>query len=361
MRKFITKVMPVMLFCIFFCSCEEWTIPEADIHETPENTEEYYANLRLWKATSADRQVSHGWFGGWTGTGASMVGSLAGLPDSMDLVSIWGDWRNMTDAKKADLEFVQKVKGTKVVATTFLPNVGDEFTPEGQTRFEYWGWDPNETATSAEPSENQKAAIQRYARAIADGVLSRGYNGLDIDFEGGGDLMNGPLRWKVFIEELGKYLGPKSGTDNLLILDYYGGFGSNGGLASYFNYFIQQVYSWQVGTTLAVWNSRISTLISGCVNDELTAEEAVKKYIITDSFEDATSGSRGGRDHTREDGVVVPAYFGMATWEPLVNGKRYQKGGVGVYHIEYAYSVSGNDGFYPFTRRVIQIMNPASK
>jgi hypothetical protein len=362
MKKFI-KIVPVIFFFFLFCACEKWTEAEAENYETPERTAEYYANLRLWKASYGDRPVSFGWFGGWTGTGASMVGSLAGLPDSMDLVSIWGDWINMTEAKQKDLEFAQKVKGMKVMATLFLEYVGQNITPEDADRFEYWGWNPSETSTSAEPSEGQAAVIRKYAAAIADAVLSRGYDGLDIDFEGSGDLKSGPYRWKVFIEELGKYLGPKSGTDKLLAFDYFSGGIMDAAvakdLAPYFDYFIDQEYSWQVGASISNWNNRLQTLIGRYAGDELTPQEIAKRFIITDSFEDATNASRGGRDMMQEDGTVVPAYFGMAAWEPLIGGVRMAKGGIGLYHIEYAYLVSGQNGFYPFTRKAIQIMNPA--
>lgn len=349
----------MLAFC--FCgACEEWTEPEVEVYELSERTDAYYADLRLWKATFTDRQVSHGWFGGWNGEGTSLMGSLAGLPDSMDIVSIWGNWRDMTDARNKDLEFVRKVKGTKVVATLFTQKVGQGLTPDGEDVNEYWGWDASTTAASDEPDEAQQAAIRKYALAIVDALASRGYDGLDIDFEGSGDLYDSPLRWKVFVEELGKHLGPQSGTDKLLILDYFSGFGSNGSLASYYNYFIQQVYSWQVSPTLTNWETRVNTLINGCASDSsLTAAEVVKKYIITDSFEDGISGASGGRPFVQEDGETVPAYRGMAAWEPLVNGVRYAKGGCGVYHIEYAYSVPGQTGFYPFTRQAIQIMNPA--
>lgn len=60
--------------------------------------DEYYAALRAYKQT--DHQVAFGWFGGWSGEGAYMKSSLAGIPDSVDIVSIWGNWSNITEAQK---------------------------------------------------------------------------------------------------------------------------------------------------------------------------------------------------------------------------------------------------------------------
>ncbi|MDR0824939.1 MAG: glycoside hydrolase family 18 [Prevotella sp.] len=366
MKKFIINILPVMLFCAIFCSCEKWTEVEADNFETPERSAEYYANLRLWKATAGDRQVSFGWFGGWNGEGASMVGSLAGLPDSLDMVSIWGDWKTMTDARQKDLKYVQQVKGTKVMATLFTQSVGQGITPDGVDLNEYWGWNPSATSQNAEPNDEQKVAIRKYAAAIADTILSLGYDGLDIDFEGDGDLMRGQYRWKVFIEELGKYLGPKSGTGKLLALDFFGDYSMGNSvskeIAPYFDWFINQAYAWQVGSNYTVLNNRLGYIINSYASEELTVADVAKKFIVTDSFEHGQTALNGGLPFTQEDGTTVLSYtVGMAAWEPLINGKRYAKGGSGVYHIEYGYTAAKEDGFYPFTRRNIQIMNPASK
>ena len=74
-------------------------------------SDEYYAALRAYKQT--DHQIVFGWFGNWTGEGAFMKSSLAGIPDSVDIVSIWGNWSNLTEAKIKDLRFCQEVKGTR--------------------------------------------------------------------------------------------------------------------------------------------------------------------------------------------------------------------------------------------------------
>ena len=371
-RKIIGRlVLPLLAAVLLFSSCDDWTETDSiyepdEIGLAPNKDEAYYQNLRMWKSTYRDRPISFGWYGNWTGVGAYLDHSLAGLPDSMDLVSIWGGVTNMTDAKKRDLEYVQKVKGLKVTGTFFCQRVGQGMTPPGvEDENAYWGWDPSATSQSAEPNEEQKAAIRKYANVIVDTLLHYGYDGLDIDFEGSGDLMSAPYRWKVFIEEIGKRFGPKSGTDKLLIIDYYGDLMNATvakDLAPYFSYFIVQTYAWQVGKTYTVQNTRATNIVNryaGTGEGQLTAEEVLKRFIVTDSFEDGNTVATGGLPYTQEDGTIVPSYSGMAAWQPLVSGKRYAKGGCGVYHIEYGYKGAGESSYYPYTRKVIQIMNPA--
>ena len=60
-----------------------------------------------------------------------------------------------------------------------------------------------------------------------------------------------------------------------------------------------------------------------------------------------------------EDGSEVPSLIGFAHWTPEYDGKKYVKGGVGAYHMEYEYNIPGADSPYPFMRQAIQIMNPA--
>ncbi len=60
-----------------------------------------------------------------TGNGATLEKCLAGLPDSVDFVSIWGNWRHLTEAQTKDLRYVQNVKGTKALMCFIVQNIGD--------------------------------------------------------------------------------------------------------------------------------------------------------------------------------------------------------------------------------------------
>ena len=49
--------------------------------------------------------------------------------------------------------------------------------------------------------------------------------------------------------------------------------------------------------------------------------------------------------------------LGQALWKPTWEGKTYRKGGLGSYHIEYEYYLSGKSGFYPWTRQAINAVH----
>ena len=63
----------------------------------PAHTEEYYKALRDYK--NSDHQIAFAYYSAWTGVGTNMQSSLMGLPDSVDLVSLWGGWKNPTEAQ----------------------------------------------------------------------------------------------------------------------------------------------------------------------------------------------------------------------------------------------------------------------
>lgn len=95
---------------------------------------------------------------------------LMGLPDSMDMVSLWDNSSNLSQGKIEDLRMVQQKKGTKVLMCTFIQYVGKGFTPaeydvDEATREAFWGWvDDDEAAI--------KTSMEKYAQAIADTITS---------------------------------------------------------------------------------------------------------------------------------------------------------------------------------------------
>lgn len=65
------------------------------------NGEDYYKALREYK--KSDHPIVFGWYSEWTGTGTNMNNQLRGIPDSMDIVSLWGGAFNLTEAQKVTL------------------------------------------------------------------------------------------------------------------------------------------------------------------------------------------------------------------------------------------------------------------
>ena len=307
----------------------------------PDRSEQYYEQLRAYKKT--DHPVAFGWFGSWVGAGASLENSLRGLPDSVDFVSIWGNWHSLTAERKADLAYVQNVKGTRALLCFIVANVGDQLTPEGVEPLEYWG--------------EGEAGIRRYANAICDTIDKYGYDGFDYDYEPNygspGNIAGKPEAEKIFIEELGKRIGRKSGTDKMLVID-----GEpqtiNPEVGDYFNYFIVQAYSCSSDGNL---DSRLNSTIRN-FDGKLTAQEVAKRYIVTENFENYAAA--GGVPYRDRNGNQMMSLEGMARWMPILDGLFVQKGGVGTYHMEYEYN-AGSQPSYPALRKAIQIMNPAVK
>lgn len=396
MLKNIWIFAAALLVTIGPSGCESWTEPETDqIFVSPDinvKSEKYYEELRAYK--KSEHSIAFGWLG-WSGAPLVELGnSFTGLPDSMDIISLWSSPSGgITPEMKADIRRVQELKGTKILRCTFIQDVGQGFTPsehsksvvgvEGQK--EFWGWvDGDDVAI--------KASLAKYARAIADSINSIGWDGLDIDFEPTIDAYAGSLddytrdgeriyvRW--LLEELSKYLGPKSGSGKLLCID-----GQINqipkSVAPYLDYFIRQTYTqgsppytMSASRGESYLNSDLTSTIN-YLKDEangITDEYITNRYITTENLEYGPIGGRGGwywqfldasknTSNTSADGGSVntlvapiaeyPSLRGHALWEPS-NG--FRKGGFGGYHFE-----SGRPGTpsYRWMRQAIQDQNPA--
>ncbi|WP_308502477.1 glycoside hydrolase family 18 [uncultured Alistipes sp.] len=358
-KRNMGAILLASVFILGFTRCSKWTETEnMDVFEYG-NTEtnkpdSYYKALREWKKTK--HSVSFGWFSGWGDGGSQTFNMLAGIPDSMDIVSLWSNWSNLSEAQKRDLKQVQEQKGTRIVFCTFTRWVGQgatpaEFDESDEKRNEFWGW-------NKDPEE----AVRKYARALVDTVRKYNYNGLDIDYEPSyypGPLVNSEQYMTVLIEELGKYLGPKSANPDLLfILDGQSIFSNLGG---YFSYIVSQAYATTGSPNDNTYNSvaYLDQILEGYIehfNGVLTEEEVTNRLIVTENLEAADFALKGGykfydRNQMLLDGV--PSLVGFAMWEP-VNG--YMKGGMGAYQFGYE---ATNTPSYKWMRTAIQTMNPA--
>ncbi|NMA75450.1 MAG: endoglycosidase [Bacteroidales bacterium] len=309
-----------------------------------------YEALRAYKAS--DHQILFGWFGGWDGgNSASSVTMLMALPDSVDLVSIWGSNLKLTEKQKQDMHDVQTIKGTKVMATIFMPYIGRYITPESEDPKEYWGWDDTDY-------DIQVQSIQKYAKALADTIIKLGYDGMDIDNEGegGNSFYGNPKYVTPFLTELGKYLGPESKSGKLLCIDGYLTVGIEEDMYPYIDYFICQAYYATSYFSLESGGNRFDTYAAHFAKHG-SREELAKKYITTEDYE-RYAGSGGPEFRTRS-GEIVRGVVGHAGWNPIGStmGEETPKGGAGLYHIEYDYS--DDKGVYYWVNQMIQTMNPA--
>lgn len=291
---------------LFAVSCEKWTTPRANelqsLQGTPKS-DEYYENLRAYKKT--DHSIAFGWFGNWNGGkgGTSMIGSLKSAPDSMDIMSIWSKtWYNLDDERKADLKYVQEVKGTRITFTVFSHNMTNLFPENCQF-------------------ENTKENIPAAAKALADTIYKYGFDGIDFDHEcSAKDLFYDKTNMTTLLREMRANLGP----DKLIMVDGHLNLITEEGW-SYVDYAISQAYGSGGASCQSRYNSIKKYVEPG-------------RFIVTENFE--SSSSTGGK------------FLEQAAWNP-VEGR---KGGCGTYHMEYEFNRD-----YPFMRKAIQMMNPAGK
>lgn len=367
-------------------SCSKWTDMEiqhpVDLTK-PGHDEAYYKALRDYK--NSDHQIAFSYYSAWTGVGTNMQSSLMGLPDSVDLVSLWGGWKNPTEAQLKDLRAAQQKKGLKAMICFLVLDMGAGVTPdpteaekatlkEGESwTHKYWGWS---TAQTPEGKAARRAAVVKYANAICDLIEKYGYDGFDIDAEPNYShpFSTNYEMWRMdredgvstlmtlFIETLGKRIGPmaetEAGRKRILAVD-----GEPDALppthAKYFNYFIIQAYGDGVGYS----NGHFQGMLRA-YKDVLPVAEICKKSIFVVNFESgATRGGQGG----------LGQILNFALQNPVVDGVTYRKGGVGAFRVDLEYAITTPDVVngidmspvkglsYPWWRRAIQLMNPTIK
>lgn len=353
MKKKTYIISALLLLAMTAVSCSDWVKPEANNYEPSgvegsDRGEEYYAQLREWKASRKvdengvpNRSVTFGWFSDWTGVGVNMSNQLMGLPDSVDFVSMWGNWRGLSPEKKEDLRKVQEIKGTKVLMCFIIANIGDQLTPqevrtsltvdgikymyEEQAVKAYWGW------TESSNKEQMEGAIRKYARAILDTIKVYNWDGFDLDLEphygSSGNIASYPDRLHMLLDEMSTELGPKSGTDKLLCVDGEPDWlqPEDGNLLDYF--IIQAYYD---GSSSSI-DGRISSLIRTYEGIH-SPEAVVGKTILCVNYESfGTTG--GGNFYSRELEDYTFKLNGYAAYRyPGVNAPI---GGIGAFRMVF--------------------------
>ena len=223
---------------------------------------------------------------------------------------------------------------------------------------DFWGYPSDESNIEA-----VETSIRKYAKAIVDTLNLYGYDGFDIDYEPvagpyTGNIVNSDEHLFFFIDELGKYLGPKSGTGRLLVIDGEPQrITTKPEIGTYFDYFIIQAYKPGSDSNLdkrlidgKVWGPGLVETFGGVMTEEVIT----RRTIMTENFEATDAAMDGGYPYTDRYGNSMKSLEGMARWQPR-NG--FRKGGVGTYHMEAEFGTSPE---YKNIRRAIQIMNPSS-
>lgn len=309
--KNIFYTLLIALITVNFISCSDWTEMEGLDFEPAPHSEDYYAALREYK--KSDHPLAFGWFGSWSPQGSSsMYYSLKSIPDSVDIVSVWGPYGNLTDFQKEDLKYVQEVLGTRVVFTVFSHNMSNL---------------PGKF-------ENTVENIPLAAQAIADTIHKYGYNGIDFDHEcSSKDLFYNKDNMTALLKETRQRIG----QDKIIMVDGFVDLITKEGW-DYANYAVSQAYGASSATRL---KQRF---------DWIKEHVGPERYIVTENFE--SYAANGGVDFRDPERGTMPSLLGMAYWNP----DEGRKGGIGTFHMEYEFSSN-----YKYLRQAIQIMNPAKK
>lgn len=327
MKNTLKYTLTLLASALVLFACEKQTTPEPvriqrpDIQSPFPRDDAYYARLRAYKKT--DHKLAFGWYGSWTGIGASEQSRLRSAPDSMDIISIWSQWHSLSPEQIEDKAFVQQVKGTKVVFCISAKDMPDVFKVDGEITEE---------------------GIIAYAKAWGkDSMDKYQYDGMDIDFETAidhqGPMNTNPANFKKFTDELSKYIGPKSGTGRLFLID--GNIDSNwlpDDIAQKCDYAVSQAYNCSGASNL-----RTRTTSAG------TMGWRPEQIIFTENFESLWQS--GGVGYTYND-EKIPSLLGMAHFAAEETAV-----GFGSYHMEYEYGHA--DMPYKYIRQAIQIANPA--
>ena len=337
---------------LYFVGCTN--MEEALVIQKPYTYDnQYFENLKAYKKTK--HTLSFGWLATYrNGAGyldpASWGNRIIGVPDSMDIVSLWGGIPS-NDPKKtqsygpvayADWKYVSSVKGTRFVCPVIV-NFNGKIVLKDSTIFD-----------CSLPVNRTDSGLHVYGKYLVDMVLDNEVDGLDIDWEpGSGEWLNNPnTNFIKLVQYIGKYLGPKSvNKDKLFDIDFYAQ-APPAGVGQYLNYFIRQAYSQGTGgvQTAANLQSYYNIVQADCPPE---------KFIVTENLGDFSAN--GGTPFTEAngntkttDGSQMYSLEGMARWNPTQGTKA---GFGGFYFDRDYYSMTGIP--YYNVRRCIQIANPA--
>lgn len=358
--KFIMPASDVTIEAIFDdLNAEKITPYEFETVTIPAHTNlQENIDLRAWKA--AQTRQTFAWFDSWSGRKDEGQNSMRGLPKEMTILSNWGSKWDLTEWQIADMKYVQKVLGTKVVVTLFSPKAGADVDPDPIYDIAY-----NETDESV-----IRPALAKYAKAIYDKCMAVGYDGYDWDFEPGygESTMTAPLWYntvqtEIFIDELSYWFGAEAltrtnrtanGIDRGPVPEKRMLFLVDGAVHErYFkvnytynvDYYIQQAYGAMsdtaVGNRLAGILTQLQDHINNAALPYFTREEAISRCIMAENWE-AYSTTGGG-------------IFVMAQYKH----DGYDTGGFGAYRVGLNYRNSDQEykgsKYYAHLRKAIDL------
>ena len=314
--------------------------------------ETYYQNLREWKKAAFDkdgiaaRSISYIFFADY----GSMAFRFADIPDSEDVINLWGGVPKFGSLDYQEMKACQEVKGMKLVGcriTRLLENnswVMEAEVPSFMKAYEKYKYDNMGRVISGKMTEQELESAARdagsaacaadaaahktvdeegnypewviyAAKPILDEIEKYGLDGYDLDYEpmGSGEPFNDGTCFATFVKYLAQFIGPKSANpETLLIIDRNSGAGS-AEFAPLCNFWVYQKYGGLGGASQATQSDFGSNLNreSGWVPAQI---------IVTENVGDTYGNGCGVLEQ-------------MAGYQPSTCGQQYgHKGGFASFH-----------------------------
>lgn len=360
----------------FSCTDEE----ALDLQPEYKYTDAYYEALRAYK--KSDHSICYLWFADY-GVPSSLAYRFAGIPDSVDVVSLWGGIPKEGTLDRKEMYEMRDKKGTKIVGVKIIRLAHNSYLPTWPREIEIPTYmngygdikgyndtyketyderiaagDSEAIAAAAAESAAHRAGTRALiadmdanpVRTLKEGsteenpeweypewcvyagnsiikeVEENKLDGYDLDYEPEGDALSGN-KMTTFIQYLSQFIGPASpNPETILAVD---GNQPDASVAELVTYHISQSYGGTLGEG--------SFNRSGWKNSQLIFTENIGDFWST-----------GGKMEQQ------------AAFQPSTGGR---KGGFGAFHGQRDYNTtdSGADKETPYghLRRAIQLQNPA--
>ena len=314
--------------------------------------ETYYQNLREWKKAAFDkdgiaaRSISYIFFADY----GSMAFRFADIPDSVDVINLWGGVPKFGSLDYQEMKACQQVKGMKLVGcriTRLLENnswVMEAEVPSFMKAYEKYKYDNMGRVISGKMTEQELESAARdagsaacaadaaahktvdengnypewviyAAKPILDEIEKYGLDGYDLDYEpmGSGEPFSDGACFATFVKYLAQFIGPKSANpETLLIIDRNSGAGS-AEFAPLCNFWVYQKYGGLGGASQATQSDFGSNLNRD--NGWVPAQ-----IIVTENVGDTYGNGCGVLEQ-------------MAGFQPSTCGQQYgHKGGFASFH-----------------------------
>ncbi len=375
-KSIIISALVLILGAAFSC-----TEPEAlNLQPEYKYTDAYYEALRAYK--KSDHSICYLWFADY-GVPSSPAYRFAGIPDSVDVVSLWGGIPKEGTLDRKEMYEMREKKGTKIVGVKIIRLAHTTYLPDWALNIEvptYMnGYEDNKGYTetyqltyderiaagdsetiaaaaaesaarmagtvaliadmNANPSrilkegtteENPEWVYPEWciyaAESIMDEIRENDLDGYDLDYEPEGDALSGE-KMRTFLQYLSQYIGPASPNPEMILA--VDGNQPPTGTEELCTYWIAQSYGQKLS------DSRFNK--EGWKNSQLIFTENIGDYWST-----------GGN------------MLQQAAFQPSTGGR---KGGFGAFHGQRDYNTtdSGADKDTPYghLRKAIQLQNPA--